>query len=82
MLRYVKLLLCSFASLIFSLRLLAHLLYRLNCHVDKQPVVGICSSLDSGLLATAMEVSKSYHNSTIKPLMLSLHCIAPNFLRS
>ena len=47
---------------------------------------GICSSLDSGLLATAVEVSKSRHNSTIKLLIqnspisfqdntaLSLHC--------
>ena len=46
----------------------------------------ICSSLDSGLLATAVEVSKLCHNSTIKPLIqnspisfqdntaLSLHC--------
>ena len=47
---------------------------------------GICSSLDSGLLATAVKVSKSRHNSTIKLLIqnppilfqdntaLSLHC--------
>ena len=47
---------------------------------------GICSSLDSGLLATAVEVSKSCHNSTIKLLIqnppisfqdntaISLHC--------
>ena len=47
---------------------------------------GICSSLDSGLLATAVKVSKSCHNSTIKLLIqnspisfqdntaLSLHC--------
>ena len=47
---------------------------------------GICSSLDSGLLATAVKVSKSRHNSTIKSLIqnspilfqdkiaLSLHC--------
>ena len=39
------------------------LLYRLNCHVDKQPVVGICSLLDSGLLETAVEVSKSHRKS-------------------
>ena len=30
---------------------------------------GICSSLDSGLLATAVKVSKSCHNSTIKLLI-------------
>ena len=47
---------------------------------------GICSLLDSGLLATAVKVSKSLHNSTIKSLIqnspilfqdniaLSLHC--------
>ena len=46
----------------------------------------ICSSLDSGLLATVVMVSKSRHNSTTKPLIqnspilfedntaLSLHC--------
>ena len=46
----------------------------------------ICSSLDSGLLATAVKVSKSRHNSTLKSLIqnspiqfqdniaLSLHC--------
>ena len=33
---------CSFDNLVLwiSLRLLYDLLYRLNCHVDKQPVVG------------------------------------------
>ena len=47
---------------------------------------GICSLLDSGLLATAVKVSKSCHNSTIKLLIqnpsisfqdntaISLHC--------
>ena len=65
---------------------------RLNCCTDWTVMLinsllwGICSSLDSGLLATAVEVSKSRHNSTIKLLIqnspisfqdntaLSLHC--------
>ena len=59
----------------------------LNFHVDKQPVMGICSSLmDTALLAIAVKVSKSRNNSTTKPLIqnspilvqdntvLSLHC--------
>ena len=43
------------------------LLYRLNCHVDKQPVVRDLFLLDSGLPATAVEVSKSCHKSITKP---------------
>ena len=64
----LKLRLCSFGSLVL-LRSLANWLYRLNCHVDKKPVVGVCSSLDSGLLSMVIKVSKSHHNSTIKPLI-------------
>ena len=50
--------------------LLSDLLYRLNCHVDKQPVVGICSSMDSGLLATDIKMSKSHHNLIILSLLI------------
>ena len=64
----------------------------LNCYIDWTVMLissllwEICSSLDSGLLATAVEVSKSCHNLTIKLLIqnspfkfqddtaLSLHC--------
>ena len=56
----------------------SNLLYRLNCHDDKQPVVVICSSLDSGLLGTAVQVSKSHHNSTIKPLIQSSPILFPD----
>ena len=53
---------------------------------------GICSSLDSGLLATAVEVSKSCHNLTIKLLIqnppisfqdfkLAMHTSVFNFQR-
>ena len=48
---------------------------RLNCCTDWTVMLissllwGICSSLDSGLLATAIEVSKSRHNSTTKLLI-------------
>ena len=33
--------------------------------ISMQPVEGDCSSLDSRLLATAIEVSKTHHNLTI-----------------
>ena len=48
------------------------LLHRLNCHVDKQPAVGDLFLLDSRLLETAIEESKSHHNSTIK-LLIKIH---------
>ena len=48
------------ATLWISLWSWFDLLYRLNCHVDKQPVVGTCFSLVSGLLATAVKVNKSH----------------------
>ena len=60
--------------------------YGLNCHDDKQPVVWNLFLAGLGLLATAVEVSKSRHNLTIKLLTqnppisfqdnttLSLHC--------
>ena len=75
---------------------------RLICCIDWTVMLigsllwGICSSLNSGFLATAVEVSKSCHNSTIKLLIqnppisfqdntvLSLHCkfLGLNFQRS
>ena len=59
----------------------------LQLHAVRSLLWGICSLLDSGLLATAVEVSKSCHNLTIKLLIqnppisfqdntaLSLHCM-------
>ena len=49
------------------LRSPSDLLYRLNCHVLWE----ICSLLDSGLLATAIKVSKSRHNN----LTIELHVL-------
>ena len=78
MLRPAKLRLCSFGSLVvwILLRSQSDLLYRLNCHVDKQLVVRICSSLDSGLLATAIEESKS-HQFYFKTIILRIAHFSP-----
>ena len=91
LLRWVSLWLCSFEPLAVTFSG-----YHSGCHLiccidwtvmlNSSLLWGICSSLDSGLLASTVEVSKSCHNSTIKLLIqnppislqdntvLSLHC--------
>ena len=82
-----QLTLCSFGILVPWISLWSDLLHRLNCHVDKQPVLrdlffaGLCTAGNS-----RQGVGKSRHNSTTKPLIqnssilfqdssvLSLHC--------
>ena len=72
-----KLGLCSFGSLILWISPWSpsDLLYRFNCHVDKQPIVG---DLDSGLLATVAETIKPVIQDALllfqDNIALSLHC--------
>ena len=72
--------LCSFGHLVLwiSLRSQSELLYRLNYHDDKQPIVGDLFFVGLGLLGMAIHVSRSTHNSTIKPLIQSSPILFPD----